>query len=428
MGKSGSHGVSPKGSLLKISWRNILRNKRRTLLTLCILALGSSGLIVIGGFFDNIIDGFRDQYIHSQSGHLQVNAKGYFRSGAADPFTYVIQDLGKVRQVLQSNPHVSFTVPRIKFGALVNNNNSSVAIMALGAEPAGEQLMGHHKVDNAKYTSMNISAGRGLSADRPQGIIIGKGLLEALGLELGQNFSLIANQKSGALEGANLQVDGVFQTIVKDFDDRAMKIPFETAQKLVGMEGEAHTILVILDKTENTDLVQKDIEAKFKAMNLSLEVIPWTETSQFYQQGKEMLKSIFRTVQFVIAIIFLFSIANTLNMSIFERIREFGTMMAIGNGRGAIFSVIFIEAVFLGLLGTAAGLGCGVLLAKVISAIGIEMPPPPQGSYSYYAVISLSPRLLLETVAIAISATAFSALIPAYKASRFKIVQALGHV
>lgn len=421
-------GASPIASLFKISWRNILRNKRRTFLTLCILTLGSTGLLVIGGFFHNIIEGFRDQYIHSQSGHLQINAKGYFRKGSADPYNYIIENLPEVNRLILSNPHVAFTVPRIKFGALVNNNNSSVAIMALGSDPIGEERMGRHKVDNAKYNSMNISEGQGLNAAKPNGTIVGKGLLETLGLEVGKNFSLIANQKSGALEGANLEVSGVFQTIVKDFDDRAMKIPFETAQKLVGMEGEAHTILVLLDRTENTELVRSELEANFKTAGLNLEVITWTETSQFYLQGKEMLDSIFRTVQFIIAIIFIFSIANTLNMSIFERIREFGTMMAIGNHRSTIFTIIFAEAIILGLLGACVGIGFGAGVAKIISAIGIEMPPPPQGSYSYYAVISLTPRLVLETFVLAILATTLSAITPAVRASRFKIIQALGYV
>jgi putative ABC transport system permease protein len=115
-------------------------------------------------------------------------------------------------------------------------------------------------------------------------------------------------------------------------------------------------------------------------------------------------------------------------MNLFERMREFGTMMAIGNSRETIFSMIFLEASLLGLIGAFLGIGIGCIVGQIISTVGIEMPPPPMGSFSYYAVISLEPILLLQVFFIAFISTILAALIPAYRASHFNIIHALGYV
>jgi len=222
-------------------------------------------------------------------------------------------------------------------------------------------------------------------------------------------------------------VRGVFQTIFKDFDDHAMQINLASAQGLLNSPDQIHNLLVMLDKTENTEDVQASLAKAFKTSGLNLEIIGWEEQGHYVRQGKALLQKIYHTIQVIIALIFFFSIANTINMVLFERIREFGTMMAIGNNRSAVFWMIFAEAFFLGLIGSLLGLlvACGV--AELVTLLRVELPPPPQGNNIAYAVITLSPRLLLETFCIVMSSTLLSSILPAYKACHFKIVHALGY-
>src|SRR5436190_21442119 len=112
--------------LFKIAWRNLFRNKRRSLLTLLIMVIGSTGMILVGGFLDNIIEGLREQYIHSQSGHLQINALGYFENGAGAPFDYLIKDAAGVQKKIEDNPHVLFAVPRLKLSGMASSDNTSM--------------------------------------------------------------------------------------------------------------------------------------------------------------------------------------------------------------------------------------------------------------------------------------------------------------
>jgi len=414
--------------LVKISLRNVFRNKRRTILTLFILILGSNGLILVGGFFDNIMEGLREQFIHSQTGHLQVNVTGYYKKGTARPFQYMLKNTAQVQQEIEAVPHVLYTVPRLKFGGMASSEETGFAVFVLGVDPVRERQMGNLQYRDAKYPSIHIAEGEDLDPADPYGAILGKGLMEALDLKVGDSLTLLVTREGGALDGADYQVRGNFETIFKDFDDRVMKVNLNNAQELLGVPNQVHSLLVVLDETKNTSGVYQQLVARFKGKGLDLETIPWEEQGTFYRQSKALMDKIYATIQVIISVIFFFSIANTINMAIFERIREFGTMMALGNSRATIATTIFLEALSLGLLGASLGLLTGIGLAKLVSFIGIEMPPPPMGSYGYYAMISLSPRLLLETFFITLIATLLSSVVPAYRVCHFKIVQALGYV
>jgi putative ABC transport system permease protein len=214
---------------------------------------------------------------------------------------------------------------------------------------------------------------------------------------------------------------------MKDVDDHTIKMNLASAQKILGISDEVHSLLVILDDTRNTDSVKETLDARLRAEGFSLESITWEEQGRFYRHAKALLDKIYHVIAAIISVVIFFSIANTVNMSLFERIQEFGTMMAIGNRRSVIFTTILFETAFLGVIGAIIGIliGCGV--AAFVSYIGIEMPPPPQGGGSYYAMIALTPGLLIITFGVALVSTMLSSILPSYRVSRMRIVEALGY-
>ncbi|MFO1463358.1 MAG: FtsX-like permease family protein [bacterium] len=397
-------------------------------MTISILILGCTGLLLVGGFFQNLLEGYREQFIHSQSGHLQVNLAGYNSKGASAPLDYLMPDSQAVAQVLQSQPQVRFLVPRLKFGGMASTDKASIAVLAVGTDAEADRKMGLNKAANVDHPSVNLIAGKDLDSSDPYGVLLGKGLAEALSVKVGDRISFLTTRRAGAMDGAEMQVRGIFETIAKDFDDHAMKMNLATAQQLLDAPNQVHSLLVLLDDTSQTMPVQAALERAFRNFKPSVEILNWEEQGLFYRQSKEMLNKIYSTIQLIICVIFVFSIANTINMALFERIREFGTMMAIGNSRWTIFMTIFSEAMILGLLGSALGIAIGLGAAHLISAVGIEMPPPPQSSTGYFAMITVQPRLIVETFLISMLATAASSVIPAYRASRFTIIHALGYV
>ncbi len=413
--------------LLMIAWRNIFRNKRRALLTLSILVLGCSGLVVVGGFFQNMMEGFGEVFIHSQTGHIQINAKGYHLHGTRAPLDFLIEDDKPIREILNANPRVSYAVPRLKLQGMASTGETGIAVLALGVDPTLEKRMGQFQTSHRNVASTNIVEGSDLDPSDPYGVVVGRGLLQSLGLKVGDSLNFLTARKAGALDGAELRVRGVFETFIKDFDDRSMKMNLKTAQDILGLPDQIHSLLVILDKTADTEAAKAELAQALKHRNLNVELFSWVEQGQYYRQSKELLRQIYMTIQLIMCTIFFFSVANTTNMILSERMREFGTMMAMGNGRSVIFGMIVMETAMLGLMGSILGLLFATGIGSLLSAVGIPMQPP-QASGVYICTISLTPEIYLQTFAISMVSTLLSSLIPGYRAAHFKIIHALGYV
>jgi len=414
--------------LFKIALRNIFRNKRRSILTMLILILGCTGLMMVGGFFDSLAENFREQYIHSVSGHIQIDRKDYFEKGASDPFQFFLKDIDDLTNQVEKNPHVKLTVPRLKFSAMVSAGKSSVGVLVLGVDPEKEKQMGKvQSIRGGGSAGIKILEGQDLDASDPYGVILGQGLMQSLGVKVGDSINFIAAREGGTLDGGDYHVRGVFVTVLKDFDDRAMKMDLKQAQKTLGLDKEVHSLLVLLDETTFTEPIRDELRSTIQGAE-PLEWITWQEQGAFYRQSKDIFDRIYNTVQIIICVIFFLSIANTINMSLFERIREFGTMMAMGNGRWAIFAMLFMEAFVLGLAGSTLGILVGSGTSWAVSHIGIHMPPIPNGSSGYIATILLSPGILIRTFFTSFFSVILASLIPGYRASHFEITRALGYV
>ncbi len=416
--------------LLKIAWRNIFRNRRRTLLTLSILILGISGLILVGGFFENLVDKLREAYIHSSSGHLQINAKGYDQEGSTAPYEYLIKGQTDLEKLIGEESRIRLVLPRLYFQGMLSSDRNSTSVWVQGVDPRREHEILNLQYQKAGVTGARIISGQDLDEADPYGILVGPGLSRALGLQIGSTVSFITPRPAGSLEGANFHVRGVLDTALKEAGDRLVRIPVKTAQQILGIPDQAHSFLVILQDTRWTGLTLETLQGRLKSNSQPLEILRWEDQAMAYWQSKSFLNRIIYIVQAILAVIFFFSIANTINMSLFERMREYGTMMAIGNTRATVFGAIFLEAALLGLLGSLLGLGVGSVLAKSFSALGILIPAPPPAApnVEVHALILVRPILLLQSFAVGVSSTLLAAIVPAYRASHMPIVRALGYV
>lgn len=417
--------------ILKISFRNVFRNRRRTILTLFILVLGSSGLTLVGGFFDYIIESLGEYFIHSQTGHLQISREGFYERGTSAPFKYLLPNVAQLQKSIESHPQVRYTVPRLSFGGMVSTDDTNISALVLGVDPAREEQMSREQIYTEASNGLkatNITAGQDLAAEDPYGVILGQGLMKSLNVKIGDTVTLLVTREFGTIDGMDLHVRGEFTTLLKDFDDRILKINLSTVQELFNVPGKVHSLLVLLNDTDQTDRAKEELLSQLNQDSMQLEAIPWIRQAAYYNQSKDFLNKIYSTVQLIIGIVFFFSIANTINMNLFERMREFGTMMALGNTRGTIIQMILVEGSILGLLGAIFGLAVGCIAAKSVSAIGITMPPPPMGSFEYPAYIILNTRILAQVFLVVSLSTILASVIPAYRASHFRIVAALGHV
>ena len=399
--------------MFKLALRNIFRQKTHTLMTLAAIIAGVTGIILAGGWVQDIYLQLGEALIHSQSGHLQVYRQGYYEAGSRSPERYLIEMPDLIKQRITEEEEVEQVMARLNFSGLLNNGRSDLPIIGEGVEPDLEARLG---------TSVLLTAGHQLADADTFGILLGKGVAQALQLKPGDPVTLLVNTLDGALNSLDFEVSGVFQSFSNDFDARAIRIPLAAAQELVGTTG-VNALVISLHRTEDTDRIATRLWQWLDSNNL--EVKTWVTLNDFYEKTVELYKGQFGVLQWIILIMVLLSVANSVNMSIFERVGEFGTMMALGNRSSHVFRLIICENFFLGLIGSSLGVGLGILLAVVISAIGIPMPPPPNADLGYIAQIQLVPSVLLLAFAIGLIATVLAAILPARHVAHVPVVEAL---
>jgi len=403
---------------IKIAARSVFRNKRRTVITLLSIIFGCVAIIVFGGFVDYSMWGLRESTIHSRLGHLQVYKAGYSEKGGTNPLAYTIEDYPRIRSIIEDEDHVDFVTSRLEFSGLIGGAENSVICVGKGVEPEKERELG---------MTVSIVEGEGLSSEEPEEGIIGKGLAEGLGVNIDDYLTILTSTAEGALNAVDLKLRGIFRTGVKEYDDVAVMVPMELAKALLYTEN-VQSIVVVLDKTENTDLVADNLRQEFSQANLDLEIKTWSDLATFYHQVVQLYGGIFWVVRLIILIIVIFSIANTMTMSVFERMREIGTIRAMGTKRRGVLSLFLIEGLILGALGGALGLAFGIIAAKLLSIKGIYIPPPPTMTEGYTALINVVPKDLIFAFSLAVGTSLVSSIYPAFKAARLKVVDALRYI
>ena len=251
---------------------------------------------------------------------------------------------------------------------------------------------------------------------------MGEGVAKAMKLKPGDFVTMVANVPGGATNTLELRIAGVFRTFSNDFDDRAVRVPLAAAQELLAVSG-GHNLIVSLASTDDTDVVAARLGAKLRPRGF--EVKTWHELDDFYPKTRDLYKRQFGILQVIILAIVMLSVANSVNMTAFERMAEYGTLRAMGTGTGDIARMILLENLLLGATGAAIGIVVAAVIAAIVSEIGIPMPPPPNANSGYAARIMLVPWIVAAAAGIGIVATIASSTFAVYRVSRTSITEAL---
>jgi putative ABC transport system permease protein len=399
--------------MLDLALRNIFRHRVRTAITLAAIVFGVVGLILSGGFIHDMFFRLAEVIIHSQTGHVQIAKAGFFTYGSRSPEKYMIQAPDELVKLLARRGEVVDVLGRVHFSGLLNNGRTDLSIVGEASSRDKEVELG---------TSMVISAGRQLADKDRFGILLGQGVADALKLAPGAPVTVIVNTAEGAMNTLDFEVVGVFQSFSKDYDARAVKIPLAAAQELLSTPG---VNLMVLSLQRTRDTRRAVAGANEIASTRKLEVRAWSDLNDFYDKTVELYDRQFGVLRLIILVMVLLSVVNSVNMNLFERIGEFGTMRAVGDRGRKIFTLILVEGAILGLLGAALGVAIGIALALAISAVGIPMPPPPNSNLGYVAEIRLVPSVLGSAFVTGWIATVLASIPPAWRVSRIPVVDAL---
>jgi putative ABC transport system permease protein len=301
----------------------------------------------------------------------------------------------------------------LAFSGLLSIGEATVPFIGDGIDPELEAPIS---------TRINILEGKQLNDVAESSAILGEGLARSVGAKVGDSIVLLVTSENGSPNAVELTVAGIFVTITKDFDDNALRVPIQVARKLMRVEG-ATTWIALLNATENTEQVAAVLKSGLP--NNAYELVKWSELADFYNKTVVLFSKQVDVVKFIIAIIIVLTISNTQTMSVLERTTEIGTSLAIGLKRSQILRLFLLEGVLIGVIGGLMGLLLGLSLAHIISTIGIPMPPPPGMAHGYTGQILVTTNLAVDGLVLAISTTLLASLMPAWKASRMNVVDAL---
>ena len=412
-------------ALLKLSARNLMRYRRRTLLTAILIAVGVVALLLFvataGSFKQVMVGGITD----SMLGHLQVHHKGYTASIDNLPLNLDLKPAAvkKVETILQSEPAIASYSERVKLGAMFSNFNESTSIRLNGVDPVAED-----KTVPALRQRISDGDPKGLLVE-PGQILIPDLLAKGMKVKTGDSVVLVATNASGSVNGKNFIVRGVLEAVTGP-GGRDGYIHISDARELLRLEQpDIMEIAIRLHNIEQLPSVMAKLDTQLDEIRNKdnkpvTELHSWKELSPFANIVK-MIDLMTLFIRIMLISIVLVSVLNVMLMAVYERIREIGTLAAIGTQPNTIMGMFIYEGLLLGLVGAIAG----ILLSLTFLALLQAMPP----TFAFgREIITLHPTVSLADLGWVLLASVLvsvlASLQPAWRASRMDPIKALHHV
>lgn len=463
-------------TILKIAFRNIMRNRRRSFMTGSAVAAGALAMLLFGGFTGYIFTSLETRSVQ-QTGHLTVFRTGYFLFGAGNAAAYGIDSyhsvVDAIRQDAQLGPMINVLTPTQSMLGIAGNfaegNDASKTFFGVGLIASDRDQMrqwdefqtGLVTPPDPRFSDQEAShglVGTGLArilllcqplalANCPAPPAIAKPsapvnaeIADLAGRDAGEaaaksdrlpQIDLLAATAGGAPNVVNLTVAGADPQGVRELDDNYVAMPLDLAQQLVYGRGEHKVTGIVLQLRRSEDLTaaRARLTALFKERGLDLEVRDFGELNPFYGQVRGMFSAIFLFISAVMGVIVLFAVVNTMTMNVMERTSEIGTIRAMGVKRGGIRWQFIAEGALIGAIGASVGTVLAIAIAALVNHAGLSWTPPGNANPVPLSVyVADQPGLILRSWIALLIVSVLAALLPANRAARLSVVDALRHV
>ena len=398
----------------RFAWLNTRRNRRRSLVTVAIAALGTAAILLAGGFALSTYQGLAEASART-TGHLVLARTAQFDGFEDTPLQHGLTDAQALRQRLLADPAVRQVLPRVEFGGLISNGDKSVIMMGVGIEPDVEFAV--------KGPFLTVQAGRELAGAERGAVMLGAGLARNLKAQPGASLTLLAGTTEGAMNALDVTVAGVVSTGVPEIDQRLVYTDVATAQRLL-VTDRVSSLGIFLDRMEAT----LPARARLGASLPDLALRTWEEQAPSYRSVRALYNRIYGALGLIIGVIVVVVVANAMAMSVIERTREIGTLRALGTRPGQLLQTLAMEGLLLGAAGGAIGAAITVAVSVALQLFPVMMPPPPGRSTGYPLLITLDAGLMLATLGLVTVLVALASGWVARRTVRLPVVAALGHV
>lgn len=411
--------------LFQIALRNIFRNKRRSLITILAISVGAVAIIIFGGFVNDSFYGLRESTIRSQIGHLQITKKGFKEFNNSDPVNYKLYNFTEIKSAIENDPQLKDKIegimPEVDFSGLISTGDTSEVFMGRGIDIETDRIFSSFDI---------VKSGKKLLKEDKGKALLGNILAKNLGVKTGDSLTAMVQTPKVGLNVLDVEVKGTTESVSSDYDKVMLKMSIDDAWLLMG-DKYADKLIVLLKDTKDFDFAYKRIVEITKERGFDLEFSTWKELAQYYTGVVTLYTGIFDFVKIVICIIIIIFITNTLFMTVMERVNEIGTLRTIGTTKTLVIQNFITESIIMGIIGGIAGIILGYIIANIVNLFGIPMPAPPGSSMGYTANIRLdgeSIGFIFFSFKLSVLTAFFAAFLPARKAIRLSIVDALRHI
>lgn len=412
---------------IKFALRNLLRNKRRSIVTIAAAALGFAAVNVFGGFTNYMFVNLRDAFIYALgNGHIKVYVAGYNEHGTTDPANYLLD--AKTYQLLQDiaaeDDRIILAAGSLNVTGQIDTGDKANIFIGSAITPSHYQkILGSAKTLKDDFSF--VGEGEPLTDDEPFSIGVAFGVRDTLDLEIGDDVVLMARTLDGQLNVVDAVVKNAFGSATQALADKQIGLPLELAQELYQTD-QVGSVSILLEHRRHVPAIQQLLRERLPDSE-RLQISAWDRESDLYKLTRKMFDMMFGIVFMILIVIVSMSVMNTMGMAILERTTEIGTLRALGLKRRGVIGLFGVEGLFLGVIGSAVG----VLLTFVVWFLIYEIRPmwtPPTIARELPLEIRIVPAYLLGTFFFLAILTLAAAIIPARKAARGGIVEALGHV
>ena len=407
--------------LFKLAWKNIWRNRRRTIITLTAIAFSIMLVQAVHNLSYGVYAGMVDSGVRAGSGHIAVYRNNYlesrdeilhFRDGS------LVDDIAMIDGVEQ-------VLPRLYIPALAQSSRESRGVLLIGVDPARERQIN-------PFLKALPADGMIRSADS-RDAVVGSRLLNELQIRPGQKFVVTAQHEDGTLHSELLRVRGVVSSGMKDIDSSLILVGRGRAALLTGNSGSVHELAVILSDARLEKTVHRQIAAKLPA-DQDILAVSWEKAMPNLANAIKLDYASQKFIFIIILLIVTIGVINTLLMSVMERMREFGVILAIGSKPMTLRTLIMLEAVIMGLLAAAIGTILGSLATWYLVAVGIDLAELVPDTLEFGGVVfdpvmraSWDPAWMIRIAVYVVCLTLAAAAYPAIKAGRITPVEGMRH-
>ncbi len=414
--------------IFKIALRNLMRYRRRTLLTSMLITLGLLMVILFSGLAGSFKEMMIGQITDSNLAQMQIHKKGYVASIDTSPLNLTINQkcYKTLEKVLKENPDVEAYAPRIKLSAMLSNFKETTNIRLNAIDPEKEIKVCPNVSERMKFSGSQVPD----ILLKPGEIIIPEKLAAGMKIKIGDSVVLVANNKDGSVNGLNFTVAGIIESILGP-QGKEGYMHIKDAESLLRMENpEVIEIALRIKKFDKLNYVYTELKsalAEFKNTKgkAAFEIHTWEKLSPFSNIAT-MIEIMTVSMKIIMIAIVLISILNVMMMSVYERVREIGTMSAIGTAPGKIMGLFLAEGLSLGLISALAGNIIGIFGIYILNIYKIQFAFGRMDDLLLSPTISFSELVWVSAIVLMVSV--FASLQPAYKASKMEPVDALGHV